>query len=182
MFDVDDALRLVIATGGSDLHLKVPAIPLIRQQGKLVPIAGTETLGPEDTERVFRGMLTNERKLEEFDTEREVDFSYGVPGVARFRVNAFYQRGSISLVCRAIPFEIKTCEELLLPEVINDPGRRGARDDPADRHHRVGQVHHAGGHDRPDEHHPVEAHRDDRGPGGVPAQRQAVDRQPARGW
>ncbi len=120
MFNVDDALRLVIATGGSDLHLKVPAIPLIRQQGKLVPIAGTEPLGPADTEHVFRGMLTNERKLEEFEREREVDFSYGVPGVARFRVNAFYQRGTISLVCRAIPFEIKTCEELMLPEVIND--------------------------------------------------------------
>jgi twitching motility protein PilT len=65
-------------------------------------------------------MLTDEAKLEAFRNEREVDFSYSVPGVARFRVNAFVQRGAVSLVCRAIPFEIKTVEELLLPPVIDD--------------------------------------------------------------
>jgi len=120
MFDVDDALRLVIATGGSDLHLKVPAHPIIRTQGKLQPIAGTDPLAPEDTERIFRGMLTNPRKLADFEGDHEVDFSYGIPGLARFRVNAFRQRGSISLVCRAIPFDIKTAEELLLPQAVND--------------------------------------------------------------
>ena len=65
-------------------------------------------------------MLTDEAKLEAFRNEREVDFSYSVPGVARFRVNAFVQRGSVSLVCRAIPFQIKTVEELLLPPVIDE--------------------------------------------------------------
>jgi twitching motility protein PilT len=65
-------------------------------------------------------MLTDEAKLEAFRTEREVDFSYSVPGVARFRVNAFVQRGSVSLVCRAIPFEIKTAAELMLPAVIDE--------------------------------------------------------------
>jgi twitching motility protein PilT len=63
-------------------------------------------------------MLTDESKLESFRVEREVDFSYSIPGVARFRVNAFVQRGSVSLVCRAIPFQIKTSEELMLPPVI----------------------------------------------------------------
>jgi twitching motility protein PilT len=65
-------------------------------------------------------MLTDDEKLESFRVEREVDFSYSIPGVARFRVNAFVQRGSVSLVCRAIPFQIKTVEELLLPPVIAD--------------------------------------------------------------
>ena len=65
-------------------------------------------------------MLSNPRKLEEFARDNEVDFSYSVSGLARFRVNAFRQRGSISLVCRAIPYEIKTAEELLLPPVITD--------------------------------------------------------------
>jgi twitching motility protein PilT len=65
-------------------------------------------------------MLTEEPKLAEFRSDREVDFSYSVPGVARFRVNAFVQRGSISLVCRAIPYAVKSVEELLLPPVIND--------------------------------------------------------------
>jgi len=120
VFDVDDALRRVIETRGSDLHLKVPAPPIIRTQGKLLPIPGADSLRPEDTERIFRQILTNERKVEEFESDNEVDFSYGVTGLARFRVNAFRQRGSISLVCRAIPFEIRSADELLLPQVVSD--------------------------------------------------------------
>ena len=120
MFDIDQALMHVIETEGSDLHLKVPARPMVRVHGGLVPIPDTEILKPEDTERVFHHMLTEQIKLDEFQADREVDFSYSLPGVARFRVNAFAQRGSISLVCRAIPFQVKTAEELLLPPVIND--------------------------------------------------------------
>jgi twitching motility protein PilT len=120
MFDVDAALMTVIEREASDLHLKVPSQPIIRQHGKLVPIEGSDPLRPEDTENTLFHMLTDEAKLEAFRNEREVDFSYSVPGVARFRVNAFVQRGSVSLVCRAIPFEIKTVEELLLPPVIDE--------------------------------------------------------------
>jgi twitching motility protein PilT len=120
MFDVDAALMTVIEKEASDLHLKVPSQPIIRQYGKLVPIEGSERLRPEDTEATLFHMLTDEAKLEAFRNEREVDFSYSVPGVARFRVNAFVQRGSVSLVCRAIPFEIKTAGELLLPPVIDE--------------------------------------------------------------
>jgi twitching motility protein PilT len=120
MFDVDAALMTVIETEASDLHLKVPAPPIVRQHGKLVPIEGSEPLRPEDTEATLFHMLTDEAKLESFRNEREVDFSYSVPGVARFRVNAFVQRGAVSLVCRAIPFEIKTASELLLPPVIDE--------------------------------------------------------------
>jgi twitching motility protein PilT len=120
MFDVDAALMKVIEEEASDLHLKVPAPPIVRQHGKLVPIEGSEPLRPEDTEATLFHMLTDEAKLEAFRNEREVDFSYSVPGVARFRVNAFVQRGAVSLVCRAIPFEIKTADELLLPPVIDE--------------------------------------------------------------
>jgi twitching motility protein PilT len=120
MFDVDAALMTVIEMEASDLHLKVPAQPMIRQYGKLVSVEGSEPLRPEDTEATLFHMLTDEAKLEAFRTEREVDFSYSVPGVARFRVNAFVQRGSVSLVCRAIPFEIKTAGELMLPAVIDE--------------------------------------------------------------
>ena len=104
------ALARVIETQGSDLHLKVPAHPLIRTHGKLEAIPDTEPLPPEDTERMLKQMLNDPTKLEEFDQNGEVDFSYAVEGLARFRVNAFRQRGSISIVCRAIPFEIKTVE------------------------------------------------------------------------
>jgi twitching motility protein PilT len=120
MFEIDAALMKVIEVDGSDLHLKVPSRPIIRRHGKLMPIPDTEGLRPDDTERTLYHMLTDEDKLESFRHEREVDFSYSIPGLARFRVNAFVQRGSISLVCRAIPFQIKSSDELLLPQVIND--------------------------------------------------------------
>ena len=120
MFDFEQALRRVVESGGSDLHLKVPAHPIIRRHGKLEPVPDSQPLRPEDTEQVFRAMLTDPSKLAEFDAENEVDFSYAIRGLSRFRVNAFLQRGSISIVCRAIPFEIKSVEQLLLPPVIND--------------------------------------------------------------
>jgi twitching motility protein PilT len=118
MFDIDAALMKVIEVDGSDLHLKVPARPIIRRHGKLMAIPDTDGVRPDDTERTLFHMLTDEAKLESFRVEREVDFSYSIPGVARFRVNAFVQRGSVSLVCRAIPFQIKSADELLLPRVI----------------------------------------------------------------
>jgi twitching motility protein PilT len=118
MSDIDAVLARVIETEGSDLHLKVPARPIVRRHGKLEPLEDLEPLRPDDTERALFHMLTDEAKVESFRTEREVDFSYSIPGLARFRVNAFVQRGSVSIVCRAIPFEIKSVDELLLPPVI----------------------------------------------------------------
>jgi twitching motility protein PilT len=120
MFDLQAALRRVIETEGSDLHLKVPSRPLIRTHGILEPIPDSDPLSPDDTEVVFKEMLHEELKLKEFAEELEVDFSYAVPGLARFRVNAFRQRGVISLVCRAIPHTIRTVEELALPPVISE--------------------------------------------------------------
>jgi twitching motility protein PilT len=118
MFDVDAALRYLIQAEGSDLHLKVPVPPTARIHGHLGPLEGEEGLKPTDTERVLRYMLTDPTKLDEFDREGEVDFAYSIEGLARFRVNAFRQRGSISLVCRAIPYSVRTIEQLNLPDVI----------------------------------------------------------------
>src|SRR3954447_7452 len=120
MFDLNTALRRVIETDGSDLHLKVPSRPLIRRLGHLEPIPESDPLTPEDTERVLRELLKDQAKLGEFGEENEVDFSFSVPGLSRFRVNAFRQRGVISLVCRAVPHDIKTIEGLGLPEVISE--------------------------------------------------------------
>ena len=105
---------------GSDLHLKVPSRPLIRRMGQLEPIPGAEELVPEDTEGALRYLLREPAKLEEFAKENEVDFSYSLSGLARFRINAFRQRGVISLVCRAVPHEIRSIEQLGLPDVISD--------------------------------------------------------------
>jgi len=117
-FDLDHALRYLIAAEGSDLHLKVPAYPLIRLHGHLEAVAGTERLFPEDTERALGEMLEDDVKLQEFHADNEVDFSYAVEGLGRFRVNAFRQRGSISIVMRAIPVMIKSIDELGLPEAV----------------------------------------------------------------
>jgi twitching motility protein PilT len=118
-FDLQLALRSVVEREGSDLHLKVPSPPLMRIQGKLVPIEGEEPLAPGDTERVLREMLTASDRLSEFAKEGEIDFSYTVTGLARFRVNAFRQRGSISIACRVVPFGIRGIDELGLPEVVS---------------------------------------------------------------
>jgi twitching motility protein PilT len=120
MFDLHEALRYVVGSEGSDLHLKVPSRPLARIHGRLKPVGDNPVLTPEDTSRVLRQMLTDPEKLGEFDTEREVDFAYSVEGLARFRVNAFRQRGSISIVLRVIPYAVRTVAELGLPPVICD--------------------------------------------------------------
>jgi twitching motility protein PilT len=120
MFDVHVALERLIAEEGSDLHLKVPSPPMTRKNGVLEPIPGAEGLRPDDTEEVLHEVLKHEDKLEEFRTDQEVDFSYSVPNLARFRVNAFRQRGSVSMVFRAIPHEIKTVADLQLPEVVSE--------------------------------------------------------------
>jgi twitching motility protein PilT len=106
--------------GGSDLHLKAQMPPLTRLDGELRPIEGEATLAPQDTETAVHAMLTDEAKLHELATEHEVDFSYSIHGVARFRVNAFRQRGTLSVVCRAIPHSIRSVSDLLLPPVITD--------------------------------------------------------------
>src|SRR4051812_28429682 len=118
-FDLDHALRYLIASEGSDLHLKIPSPPLVRLHGELEPIPGTEPLSPEDTIGAVQEMLHDPNKLAEFEAENEVDFSYSLEGLARFRVNAFYQRGTVSVVMRAIPVNIKSVDELNLPSVIS---------------------------------------------------------------
>ncbi|MCD6726056.1 MAG: type IV pilus twitching motility protein PilT [Solirubrobacteraceae bacterium] len=119
-FDLDAALRHLVSAGGSDLHLKAGAPPIVRVDGSMRPIDGLAGLTAQETEAAVHQMLGDPVKLREFAEEHEVDFSYAIPGLARFRVNAFHQRGDISLVLRAIPISIRTIEELALPEVVRD--------------------------------------------------------------
>ncbi len=120
MLDVDAALRHLVSAGGSDLHLKVPNRPLIRVDGELQPCDQFDVLEAADTEAAVRHMLSDEAKLAEWAADGEVDLSYAIEGVARFRVNAFRQRGWASLVIRAIPVSIRTMDELSLPPVIRE--------------------------------------------------------------
>jgi twitching motility protein PilT len=120
MFDVMAALRELVEKEGSDLHLKVGSAPLYRVHGDLTLDGAIGPLGREDTEQALRDLLSDESKREEFAQDHEVDFSYEIEGVARFRINAFQQRETTSMVCRAIPHKISTIEELSLPDVVRD--------------------------------------------------------------
>ena len=120
MFDVEKALRELVEKEGSDLHLKVESKPLFRVNGNLAPGQDWPVLSVEDTEHALETLLTQNSKLDEFAREHEVDFSFEIPEVARYRLNAFQQRGVISMAIRAIPHKINTIEELALPSVIRD--------------------------------------------------------------
>jgi len=120
MFDVMAALSELVAKEGSDLHLKVDTQPLYRVHGDLAADASAQPLSAQDTESALHKLLDDPVKLEEFEQDHEVDFSFEIVGVARFRINAFKQRGTISMVCRAIPHKISTIEELALPSVVRE--------------------------------------------------------------
>jgi twitching motility protein PilT len=105
--------------GGSDLHIKVPAPPMMRLNGTLVEIPDTDKVMPEDAIGVLRHITRDKpEKYAEFEQNGEVDFAYPLPGVARFRVNSFTQRGSCSIVMRAIGMDIKSVDELMLPPAV----------------------------------------------------------------
>jgi twitching motility protein PilT len=120
MIDIKQTLRELVEKQGSDLHLKVDSVPLFRVNGELAGIDGAQPLTAEDTESALKQLLDDDHKLDEFAREHEVDFSFEIAGVARYRVNAFQQRGTISLACRAIPHKISTIEELALPHVVTE--------------------------------------------------------------
>ena len=115
---IEQALHYLVEKGGSDLHLTVGSSPLVRLHGALQPIPGTPELTAEDTAEVLDSFLTDPDKTEEFAADNEVDFSFELTDVARFRVNAYRQRGSVSMVLRAIPFTIRTIGELDIPAVV----------------------------------------------------------------
>jgi twitching motility protein PilT len=128
MFDIDAALKHVVKKEGSDLHIKVDAPPMARIHGQLGPVkAGTaanngkpKALTARDTETALKAILTDPAKKKEFAEEGEADFSYEIKGVSRFRVNAFRQRGHVSIACRAIPLAVRTIDDLGLPEVMRE--------------------------------------------------------------
>jgi twitching motility protein PilT len=120
MFNIESALRQVVELDGSDLHVKVGSPPIVRVDGHLRPLEGAEPLRPEDTERSLEMILREEKLRKEFAEVGEADFAYAIRGLSRFRVNAFRQRGSVSIACRVIPFQVKTIEELMLPDVVRE--------------------------------------------------------------
>jgi len=120
VIDIHEALCALVACDGSDLHLKIGSIPLARVDGELGPLSDDAwpVLSAQDTEGALKALIGTGDRFDEFQRELEIDLSHEIPGVARFRVNAFHQRGGVSIVARAIPHRIRTIEELALPPVI----------------------------------------------------------------
>jgi len=110
-------LRAVVDKGASDLHITTGAPPQLRIDGTLLPLR-TPPLTPVLTKQLCYTVLTEEQKTR-FEKENEIDLSFGVKGLARFRCNLFVQRGAVTGVFRQIPFELMTFEELGLPPVVS---------------------------------------------------------------
>lgn len=121
---VDDLLRETTRRGASDLHISSGLPPVIRVDGILVRL-DTERLSSRSAQRLIYDILTNEQ-IRRFEEHRELDFSYGLAGVGRFRVNVYRQRGSIGVALRVIPTEIPTLEQLRLPTVLRSLTRRNS--------------------------------------------------------
>ena len=117
-FSLNDLLVYMAKQQASDLHLKPMRPPLVRVQGKLIPIK-TDSLKPADLERMLLPLLNRVQK-EKFDQLQSVDFGYGVPGVARFRANMYMQRGTVGAVFRRIPITVMGIDQLELPVAVRD--------------------------------------------------------------
>ncbi|HEX9918929.1 MAG TPA: type IV pilus twitching motility protein PilT, partial [Pyrinomonadaceae bacterium] len=114
---LSDLLKKLIELGGSDLHLTTNTPPQVRVDGELKPLDGYKTLTSADTKQLAYSVLTDAQK-HRFEESLELDFSFGVRGLSRFRANLFNQRGAVGCVFRAIPYEIRSFENLGLPPVV----------------------------------------------------------------
>src|SRR3990170_2498839 len=115
---LQDLLKLMIDKNGSDLHITAGSPPRIRIHGKLLPL-DIPLLTPTDTKQMTYTVLADAQK-HKFEEENELDFSFGLKGLSRFRGNLFIQRGAVAGVFRTIPFQIKTFQELGLPPVVEE--------------------------------------------------------------
>src|SRR3954463_8463111 len=115
--ELNEILQIALRGGASDIHLKAGLPPMFRVDGSLVPLKDGKRLPPEEVARMAFGIM-NEFQKEKFKNTNEVDLAYGVPGLGRFRVNVFQQRGTIGAVLRVIPFKVLSIKDLLLPPVL----------------------------------------------------------------
>ncbi len=115
--ELNEILKIALKGGASDIHLKSGLPTMFRVDGALVPLKNGERLLPEEMQNTAFSLMNPVQKAR-FEEARECDLAYGIPGLGRFRVNIFQQRGTIGIVFRVIPFGVKTIEQLVLPRVI----------------------------------------------------------------
>jgi len=122
MANLYQLLQTMIEKGASDLHITTGSAPQIRVDGHLVPL-NLPPLMPAETKQLVYSVLTDAQK-HKFEEENELDFSFGLKGLSRFRANVFMQRGAVAAALRTIPFKIMTFDELGLPAVVRDMVKR----------------------------------------------------------
>ena len=115
---MENLLTQLFQKNASDLHITAGAPPALRLDGEVMQIEA-ERLSPQMTQRLIYGLLTDEQK-ERFEREHELDLSFGVQGLGRVRMNVFVQRGTVAAVLRNIPTQIRTFDELQLPNVVKE--------------------------------------------------------------
>ena len=175
---LSELLKKMIEMGGSDLHITTNSAPRVRVHGQLRPL-DMPPLTAADTKSLAYSVLTDAQK-HRFEENLELDFSFGLKNLARFRGNVFNQRGAVGAVFRTIPWEIKGFDALGLPAVVKGTVRQAARTGAGDRTDGFGKIDHAGRDARQDQQRARRAHDHDRGPDRVSAQPQEVPGEPAR--
>jgi twitching motility protein PilT len=119
VFSIDDLLEHMVALGASDLHVTSGSEPVIRLNGHLERVEGFSRLTPDDTQRLLYRILSTEQQ-KHLEVNRQIDVSHSIPGLARFRVNVYFQRESLGGAFRMIPTELKTLEDLGLPQQLHE--------------------------------------------------------------
>lgn len=117
--EIDALLRLMREQDASDLHLRVSSPPMLRIYGKLSAVPNWHPLTVEDTIGIFSSITTEEQR-KKFESELELDISYSVSGIGRFRINVLRQRGTIALAIRLVPFTIPSIDQLRLPGICKE--------------------------------------------------------------
>jgi len=118
-FDFSEVLRRMVEARASDVHLTAGFPPAIRDKGKITPMDGFPVLGNQDTREVVYSILNDDQR-KKFETQKQLDFAYAIPNVARFRVNCFFQRGAVSAAFRLVPQEIPSLDSLGGPQVLRE--------------------------------------------------------------
>ena len=122
-FDFASVLARMVELRASDVHLTAGAPPVMRYRGKIAPVEGYEVLTNQATRDVVYSILNDDQR-KRFENHRQLDFAYAIPGVARFRVNCYFQRGAISAAFRYVPQDIPSLESLALPQILRDFTRK----------------------------------------------------------
>jgi twitching motility protein PilT len=116
---IEKFLEFIVARNATDLHITVPSVPVLRIDGELIPLPEVPPFTPQEVENMFNKITTEDQRAA-FKASRELDFTYSMSGLSRFRVSAIRQRGSISLAIRPVPFKVPTIDQLELPQICKE--------------------------------------------------------------